>query len=318
MKESRMKKSSQPIEPGDYLPFNRRLKATLAVKIKNILIHSKTIGWNLALLSIGCVLCAIAVKGILVPKQFLAGGVTGLALFGHYLLPSLPIGLIYFLLNIPLFVIGWLFVGRRFFWYSLAGMLIFSAVIFAPCPVFPVEDMILSALTAGIVSGMGSGIILKSLGSAGGLDVLSVILFKRFAIRPGTTVMTFHGLLLLVALFRLPMELVLYTLIYFFINSYFVNLVVIGLSQRKAIMIISSRWQEISRQIMDKLQRGVTIMQAEGGYTGQQLHVLYSVIALTELSRFKEMIRKIDPQAFVVVTETLEVMGKGIGNQPHW
>ena len=83
-------------------------------------------------------------------------------------------------------------------------------------------------------------------------------------------------------------------------------------------MIISSRWQEISREIMEKLQRGVTIVQGEGGYTGQQLHVLYSVIALTELSRFKEMIRKIDPQAFVVVTETQEVMGKGIGNQPHW
>jgi uncharacterized membrane-anchored protein YitT (DUF2179 family) len=178
--------------------------------------------------------------------------------------------------------------------------------------------MILSALAAGIISGVGSGIILKSLGSAGGLDVLSVILLKKFSVRPGTTVMTFHALLLLVAAFRLPLETVMYTLIYFYINSHFVNLVVIGLSQRKAVMIVSSRWQEISGEIMDKLQRGVTIMQGEGGYTGQQLHILYSVIALTELSRFKEIIRKIDPQAFVVVTETQEVMGKGIGNQPHW
>jgi uncharacterized membrane-anchored protein YitT (DUF2179 family) len=217
-----------------------------------------------------------------------------------------------------LFVIGWIFVGRRFFWYSLAGMLIFSAVMFWPYPVFPVQDMILNALTAGIITGIGSGIILKSLGSAGGLDVLSVILFKRFTIRPGTTVMTFHVILLFIALFRLPMEIVLYTLIYLYINSYFVNLVVIGLSQRKAIMIISPKWKEISREIMDKLRRGVTIVQGEGGYTGQQLHILYSVITLTELSRFKEMIRKVDPHAFVVVTETLEVMGQRIGNQPHW
>ena len=130
--------------------------------------------------------------------------------------------------------------------------------------------------------------------------------------------MTFHALLLLVALFRLPVERVLYTLIYFFINAYVVNLVVIGLSQRKAIMIISPQWKEISRQIMEKLQRGVTMVQGEGGYSGQQLQILYSVITLTELSRFKEMVRKIDPNAFVVVTETLEVMGKGIGNQPHW
>jgi uncharacterized membrane-anchored protein YitT (DUF2179 family) len=111
---------------------------------------------------------------------------------------------------------------------------------------------------------------------------------------------------------------VLYTLIYFFINGYFVNLVVIGLSQRKAIMIISPQWEEICQQIKEKLQRGVTIVQGLGGYTGQPLHILYSVITLTELSRFKEMVRKIDPDAFVVVTETLEVMGKRIGNQPHW
>jgi len=313
-----MLKSSQSKDPADDLPVENKEKPRLGIKIKNAWIQSKTIGWNLVLLSIGSVLCAFAVKGILVPKQFLAGGVTGLALLAHYVLPSLPIGLIYFLLNIPLFVVGWLFVGRRFFWYSLGGMLIFSAVIFGPFPALPIEDMILSALAAGIISGVGSGIILKSLGSAGGLDVLSVILLKKFSVRPGTTVMTFHALLLLVAAFRLPLETVMYTLIYFYINSHFVNLVVIGLSQRKAVMIVSSRWQEISGEIMDKLQRGVTIMQGEGGYTGRQLHILYSVIALTELSRFKEIIRKIDPQAFVVVTETQEVMGKGIGNQPHW
>jgi len=313
-----MLKSSQSKESVADLPVDREVKPNLAIKIKKIWIQSRTVGWNLVLLSIGSVLCAFAVKGILVPKQFLAGGVTGLALLAHYVLPFLPIGFIYFLLNIPLFVIGWLFVGKRFFWYSLAGMLIFSAVIFYPFPVLPIDDMILSALTAGIISGVGSGIILRSLGSAGGLDVLSVILFKRFSIRPGTTVMTFHAVLLLVAVFRLPLETVLYTLVYFYINSHFVNLVVIGLSQRKAIMIVSSRWQEISREIMNQLQRGVTIVQGEGGYTGQQLHILYSVITLTELSRFKEIIRKIDPEAFVVVTETLEVMGKRIGNQPHW
>ncbi|MDH3796979.1 MAG: YitT family protein [Desulfobacterales bacterium] len=277
-----------------------------------------TILWNLLLIFAGSVLCAIAIKGILVPKEFLAGGVTGLALLGHYVFPSLPIGFIYFLLNIPLFVIGWMFVGRRFFWYSLAGMIIFSAVIFWPSPVFSVEDMILNALAAGVITGLGSGIILRSLGSAGGLDILSIILFKRFSVRPGTTVMTFHAILLFIALFRLPMERVLYTLIYFFINAYFVNLVVIGLSQRKAIMIISSRWKDISRQIMEQLQRGVTIVQGEGGYSGQRLHILYSVITLTELSRFKVLVRKIDPNAFVVVTETLEVMGKRIGNQPRW
>jgi uncharacterized membrane-anchored protein YitT (DUF2179 family) len=274
--------------------------------------------WNLLLIFSGCVLCAIALKGIVVPKQFLAGGITGLSLLVHYALPSLPLGLIYFLLNIPLFIVGWLFVGRRFFFYSLTGVFIFSAVIFWPYPVFTIEDMILNALAAGILTGVGSGIILKSLGSAGGLDILTVILFKRFSIRPGMFVLAFNSILMILAILRLPIEMVLYTLIYLYVSTHFMNFVLTGLSQRKAIMIISPKWEEISREIINRFQRGVTVVRGHGGYTGKELHILYSVITFTELSRFKEMIRKIDSEAFVVVTETLEVMGKRIGNQPHW
>ena len=278
----------------------------------------RTVCFNLLLIFAGCLLCAIALKGILVPKQFLAGGLTGLSLLIHYVLPGLPLGLIYFILNIPLFVIGWLFVGRRFFFYSLAGVFIFSAVIFWPYPVFSIEDMILNALSAGIMTGVGSGLILKSLGSAGGLDILTVILFKKFSIRPGMFILAFNGVLMILAILRIPMEMVLYTLIYLYVSTHFMNLLLIGLSQRKAIMIISTKWEEISREIMNRLQRGVTVVRGQGGYTGKELHILYSVITFTELSRFKEIIRKIDPEAFVVVTETLEVMGKRIGNQPHW
>jgi len=278
----------------------------------------RTVCFNLLLIFSGSLLCAVAVKGIIIPKQFLAGGVTGLSLLIHYVLPGLPLGLIYFTLNIPLFVIGWLFVGRRFFFYSLAGVFIFSAVIFWPYPVFSIEDMILNALSAGIMTGVGSGLILKSLGSAGGLDILTVILYKKFSIRPGMFILAFNGALMVLAILRIPLEMVLYTLIYLYVSTHFMNLVLIGLSQRKAIMIISTKWEEISREIMNRLQRGVTVVRGQGGYTGKDLHILYSVITFTELSRFKELIRKIDPEAFVVVTETLEVMGKRIGNQPHW
>ena len=277
-----------------------------------------TILWNLSLITGGCILCAVAIKGILIPKEFLAGGITGLSLLIYYVLPSLPVGVIYFILNIPLFIIGWLFVGRRFLLYSIAGVIIFSAVMLLPYPLIPINDMILAALTAGIVIGVGSGVILRSLGSAGGLDILSVVLYKKFSIRPGTFVLGFNALLIGIAAFRIPLEMILYTLIFMYVTSYFVNLVVTGLSQRKAVMIISSQWQAISDEIMGRMQRGVTVVRGEGGYTGTELRILYSVIAFNELSRFKEMIKNIDPQAFVVVTETMEVMGKGIGNQPHW
>ena len=274
--------------------------------------------WNLFLITAGSLLCAVAINGILVPNRFLSGGISGLSLFIYYLWPSVPIGVSNFLMNIPLFVLGWLFVGRRFFFYSLAGMMIFSAALLVNVPTFPIHDPLLNALTAGIISGIGSGVILKSLGSGGGLDILSVILLKRFSIRIGTTVMGFNCALMLAALFRFNLEIVLYTLIYLFVTTQLINMVVTGLNQRKAVMVVSPQWQEIAREIMDGMQRGVTIVNGEGGYTGQEQRILYSVLTFQELSRFKEMVRQHDPQAFLVVTETLEVMGKGIGNQPHW
>lgn len=277
-----------------------------------------TILWNLLLITVGCLLCAVAIKGILIPKEFLAGGVTGLSILLHYVLPSLPVGVIYFILNIPLFFIGWMFVGHRFFWYSIAGVVIFSTILFLPYPLIPINDLILAALTAGIITGVGSGIILRSLGSAGGLDILSVILFKKFSIRPGTFVLAFNALLITGAAFRIPLEMVIYTLIFMYVTSYCVNMVVTGLSQRKAIMIISPQWRAIADEIMKRMQRGVTVVRGEGGYSGDEVRILYSVVTFSELSRYKQMIRNLDPQAFVVVTETLEVMGKGIGNQPHW
>jgi len=274
--------------------------------------------WNLGLIALGSALCAVALNAILIPREFLSGGFTGLALIIHYLFPAFPLGAIYCVLNIPNFAFGWKYVGRRFFLYSIAGMFIFSAAIQTIHIRLPVYDYLLSALLAGVIVGIGSGLILKSLGSAGGTDILSVILLKLFSIRLGTTILAFNGIILVAAAVLFTLEMALYTLIYLYISSYMVNLVVTGLNQRKAVTIISPHWKRISQEIMKELQRGVTILKGEGGYTGKDQHVLYAVITFRELSRLKGVIRQIDPDAFVVVTETLEVMGHRIGNQPHW
>ena len=274
--------------------------------------------WNLLFIFIGTVIIAAAIKGILIPNQFLAGGIPGVAVLIHFMFPKVPVGLIFFVLNVPTFIIGWKFVGRRFFLYSLAGMSIFSVVLLWPYLVIPIHDMILCALTAGIMIGVGSGIVLRSFGSIGSLGILSVIFFKRFSIRPGNTILAFNVLLLISGAFRIPLEMVLYTLIHLYVSRYAMNSVVTGLSQRKSVMIISSKWKKISQKIMTDLERGVTILSGKGGFTDQKLQVLYAVVTFSELVTLKEIIRKLDSSAFVVVTETLEIMGKKIGNQPHW
>ena len=274
--------------------------------------------WNLGLISVGSVLCAVAINGILIPHKFVSGGFTGLALVIYYLLPAVPVAWVYFFLNVPLFALGWKYVGRRFFIYSIAGMIIFSCALKWVDATLAVQDQIMSALLAGIISGAGAGIILRSVGSAGGLDILSVIVFQRFSVRLGSTTLAFNSLVLAVAAILLSLERALYTLVYIYVNSYMLNLVVTGLSQRKAVFIISPRWQEISREILEKLDRGLTVIKGQGGYSGQEEQILYTVITFRELSRLKGIIRRLDPNAFVVVTETLEVMGQRIGNQPHW
>ncbi len=260
----------------------------------------------------------MAVNGILIPHQFVSGGFTGVALVIHYLLPFFPLALIYFLLNVPIFILGWTFVGRRFFFYSIVGMVIFSAAIAVIHLPLPVHDKILSALLAGIITGIGVGIILRSSGSSGGTDILSVILVNRYSIRIGNTILAFNVIVLAAAAFLFSLDIALYTLIYIYVSSQIINIVLTGLSQRKAVFIISPKWREISQEILDKIGRGVTLIKGQGGYSGQDEQVLYTVITLRELHLIKEIIRQVDTNAFVVVHNTLEVMGHRIGNQPHW
>jgi len=278
----------------------------------------RQIAWNLGLIALGSALCSVAINGILIPQQFYGAGFTGVALLIHYIFSFLPVAVLYLILNVPVFCLGWIYVGRRFFLYSIAGMFIFTGTLTWIHISLPVHDRMLSALLAGIITGVGSGIILRSLGSAGGLDILSVIFLKRFSIRLGTTILAFNSLILVAGAVLFSLEGALYTLIYIYVSSYMVNLVVTGLSQRKAVYIISPQWEKISHEIMGKIQRGVTVIKGQGGYTGRDEQILYTVISFRELSQLKQLIRGVDPSAFVVVTDTLEVMGKGIGNQPHW
>ncbi len=274
--------------------------------------------WNLSLITTGSVICAIAVNGILIPQGFVSGGVTGLALVVHYLLPQISVSTLYLLLNIPLFALGWKYVGRRFFIYSIIGTLIFSAAVEWIRLEIPVQDKLLAALLAGIIFGIGVGITLRSAGSSGGTDILSVMVLTRFSVRLGNTVIAFNGAVLIMTAFLFSLESALYTLIFIYVTAHFMDLVVTGLSQRKAVMIISRLQEEIVKSILGELDRGVTIIEGRGGYSGQANNIVYTVITFRELSRIKRLIQAIDPDAFVVVTDTTEVMGHRIGNQPHW
>lgn len=267
---------------------------------------------------LGSLICAEAVNAILIPKHFATGGVTGLCIVIHRAVPFINIGWLYFLVNIPLFIMAWKFVGRRFFVYSLVGTLSFTfAVMFINVPI-QVNDNILSALLAGIIFGTGTGVALQSSGSLGGLDILSVVFLRRFSVTLGNTVFSVNFIVLATVAAFYSIDAFLYTLIVIFVSSKITDIVVTGLSQRKMVVIISPHWEAISKELLKDIHRGVTIIEGTGGFSGQKEHILYAVLPLTEIGAVKSLIRQIDPDAFVVISNTLEVINSRLGNQPHW
>lgn len=196
--------------------------STLAIALpkkidtKRLFLRSKTPLVNLGLISVGSIIWAIGMNAILVPKEFISGGTVGLSMLIHYMFPGMSVGMLYFLLNIPLAIFGWMHISRRFMYYTLFGIIVFSVAASLIHPHIPyVADPILAALFAGVVCGVGGGLILRSLGSAGGFDILGVFINKRYGFRVGMVCFLANALVLAAGAVLYDLELTLYSIIFF-------------------------------------------------------------------------------------------------------
>ncbi len=270
----------------------------------------KRIAFNLLLLTVGNLIYAVGINSIIIPQHFLSGGVMGTALIVHYFIPALNTGYAYFLLNIPLFLLGWFSISRRFILYSIYGMASLSAITaFVQFGTVTIANPMLAAILGGVVCGAGAGIALRSQGSAGGLDILAIYLNRKYGTRIGYTTMLVSTLVLGCGAVFLNFEAALYSLVFVYANGKALDSVLTGFNQRKSIFVISDCHEEIASQILTRLNRGVTFLEGKGGYSGQEKHVVFSIITLTELSKLKQIVFDVDPSAFVVVNDTLEVLG---------
>jgi len=189
------------------------------------------------------------------------------------------------------------------------------AAAFIRPPAAAIEDPILAALFAGIICGAVVGIILRSIGSTGGIDILAIHANQKFGFRPGSVSFVFNSLVLIVGAYFFGLEIALYTLIYVFTSSRVLDAVLTGFNQRLSTMVISEKTGEMAKEIFDKVNRGVTFLKGKGAYTGKERDVLFTITTLTELPKLKDIIFAIDPGAFVVVNNTVEVLGKRHGSR---
>ncbi len=277
--------------------------------------HTFNIPYNLLLITLGCIIFGIGVKGIALPHSFISGGISGLSLLIYYWTGLFSPGAIYFALNVPIFILGWRYVSRRFFGYSLYGMAALTLAMDLIDLQFRVQDPMLAALAGGCLIGAGSGIILHSLGSAGGNDIIAVILHQRFNLRIGTFFFIFNIALLASSLGRLPVDLVLFSLAMSFVTSQVMDYVLNISNQRKMALIISDLSEKIAAEVLTRLGRGATLIAGRGAYTGRKKEVLLTVINSYQLKRLEELVFSIDDQAFVIMENTLNVLGKGFSNR---
>ena len=274
-----------------------------------------SIGWNIPQIICGSILTAIALKGIALPHHFIPGGLFGVSSLFFFVTDLGNISGWYLLLNIPMFVIAWRGISRRFLWYSLTSMLIFTmAYTFIELDLH-IKDQFYAAVACGLLSGLGVGIVLRSLGSNGGLDVVAVWLFQKFNIGIGKFYFTFNSLLYLTSLIYLDIDLVIASIIMIFVTSAVMEQTLSLFSQRKVVFIISECSESISREIQEKLKIGGTILNGCGVYSKAPKAVLMTVINNIQLKRLEEAVFTIDENALFIVENTFSVLGKSFSKR---
>lgn len=264
-----------------------------------------------AQIALGCVIGAMAYPFFLTPNYISPGGLTGVAMVLNFLF-TVPVGTTSLLLNIPLFLIGYRSMGRVFVFRSLIAMLLFSFLIdLLPLPAATTQPL-LGAIFGGVLLGVGLGLILRGGATTGGTDMAARMVHTRFQhLTVGALLFGLDCISVLMAGLFIEVEYALYALICIYISSKVIDMVMLGTSREKACYVISTQHEKIKRELMDKLERGVTVLQAEGGWSGAERPVLLCVLTPQELTQLKAIVRSHDETAFVFISDAHEVLGEG-------
>lgn len=269
------------------------------------------VGKNLLLLAVGSCLFAVGFNGFAVPHRLLSGGVSGVSMLLYYVMDGLSPAAWYAILNVPLYVVGWLGVGRRFFWYSLAGAGIFTLALEFVTPHIVLGEPMLAVLAGGALMGAGAGVALHSMGSLGGTDIIAILLYQKYNLPMGRFSFLVNGCILTAGLVTLSLEGVLYSLAMLYVYAASLEYFLGVFNQRKMALVISDQHEAIARAITSSLRRGCTLLDGEGGYTHSPKRVVLAVVNTIQLKRLEELVYSLDPRAFMIVLSTATVLGEG-------
>lgn len=281
-------------------------------KTKVILLVKKWIK-EMIYLMIGCSIMAIGTSFFLLPNQLSSGGFAGIGTIVYYLV-NLPLGTTMLILNIPLFILALIRVGKENVIKGILGTVILAFFIdlFEKWEPFT-TDRFLACIYGGICVGLGTAIILKANASTGGTDMLSyVIRSYRPHFRPGSLIMLIDIIIVILnVIFFKKIEIGLYSAIAIYLMGKMIDIVFEGVYFTKMMFIVSNQYKEIAKEVSEKVDRGSTAIYAKGTYTKEKKMVLWCVGSRNEVARIKEIAKRIDPKSFIVISNAREAWGKG-------
>ncbi|WP_438447371.1 YitT family protein [Gorillibacterium sp. sgz5001074] len=267
--------------------------------------------YEYTLLVAGSLLIALSFNLFLKPNQVASGGVTGISVIVLELF-GFNTALTQWALNIPLFLLGLLFLGKQFGLKTAVGSFVLPLFVLITQHLEPLtHNLLLATIYGGIGIGVGLGIVFRGRGSTGGLDLAAQLVHRLSGISLGIAVAMLDGLVILTAGLVFDAEKALFALIGLYVTSKTIDVVQLGFGYAKVAYIISEEAEAITEAILHDLDRGLTRLNGAGGYTGTERTVLMVVVSQTEVSRLKELVRNVDPSAFVIISETREVLGEG-------
>lgn len=270
---------------------------------------------DLIFLLFGAFLQGLAMRLFLVPALLVSGGISGIAQIVNYY-SAWPIGLMTLIGNIPLFIIGWRYLGGlRFALRTATAVIAFSfftdwlTLLIAPGGI--THDLVLNALYGGILYGVGAGIVYRGKGTSGGSDILSRILNFYLGVPISHSYLIVDALVVLGGGFAFGWDIALYGIIAIYVSGIGAEAIAEGRSVFRSAIIITTQPSIVADRIMTVLERGVTILPGTGAYTGDSRPVLYSVVVRSEIHKLKQLVSDADPNAFLVIGQANEAMGEG-------
>lgn len=269
-------------------------------------------------ITIGFILIAISAEYFFIPQGMATGGVTGISLIISHYIPALTTGINMVWLNLLLFILGFAVLGRAFGAKTIYASLGLSVTMWFIeqhlGPKAVTNDLMLTVIFGSLILGTGLATIFGQNASSGGTDIIAKILNKYFHVNIGTSMQIVDLFVVIAGAIAFGLDKGLYSMVVVLLTGIVINKVISGFNSCKEVMIMSSKLMEIKHYITADIDRGCTILEGQGGYTGARTQVIYCVLSNRELIRLKSYIKAVDPKAFVTVNEAHEVMGEGFNN----